>query len=163
MSLKPFLLFLIAFVLPSVILAQDKLLISRPGRPVTYEFHEGEMLRFRLKGEKYWNKAYIQGLYPDRIRFHYNTILLDEIEYIDVRDRAKGRFLHTFSWIGTRGGAGFAVIAQINKTIVHDEPGLEVKAVSIGAAIVAGGILLSLLKKRKVRLGRKYRIRISEF
>ena len=160
MNLKSLLFF--SVFIPSLTLAQDKLLIGKPGRPSTYEFHEGEMLRFKLKGEKYWNKGYIQGLYSDRIRFHYNTILLDEIEFIDVRDRGKGRFLHTFSWIGTRGGAGFAAISQINKTFVADEPGIEEKAVSIGAAIVAGGILLSIFKKRKVRLGKKYQIRIGE-
>ena len=162
MGLKSLLFFVILFILPAVIQAQDKLLIGKPGKPATYEFHEGEMIRFKLKGERYWNKGYIQGLYSDRIRFHYNTILLDEIEFIDVRDRGKGRFLHTFAWIGTRGGAGFAAISQINKSFVADEPGIEEKAISIGAAIVAGGILLSILKKRKVRVGKKYRIRIGE-
>lgn len=161
MSLKH-LLFLVVFLLPSALLAQNKLLIGKPGKPTTYEFHEGEMLRFKLKGEKYWNKAYIQGLYADRIRFHYNTIMLDEIEFIDVQDRGKGRLLHTLSWVGTRGGAGFATIAQINRTLVDGEAGLDETAVAIGGAIVGGGILLALLKKRKVKIGRKYKLRIGE-
>ncbi|MBL6447209.1 hypothetical protein JMN32_12880 [Fulvivirga sp. 29W222] len=162
MNFKLSLFFIIAFALTSVGFAQNKLLIGKPGNPASYVFVEGEMLRFRLKGEKYWNKAYIQGLYEDRIRFHYNVILIDEIEYIDVRDRGKGGFLHILSWVSTRGGAGFATIAQINKTFVADEPGLEKTALVIGGSIFSGGIILSLFKRRKVKLGGRYRLKVDE-
>lgn len=154
------LLFLLILV-PSI--AQKKLIIARPASPAKYVFYEGERIRFKLKGEKFWSEALIQGLGENYIRLHYVNINLSEIEAIDVRGRGSGRFLSTMASVAVIGGGGFAAIDQINRTLVHGQPGVDEKALLIGGALVSAGVIFHLLKRKKVRIGRRFRIRVAEY
>lgn len=138
-------------------------MIGKPGKPAKFEFEEGEMLRFRLQGEKHWNKGLIQGLHGDKIRLHYVTIDIQEIAAIDISDRGKGRFLATVSQIFLIGGIGFSAIDQFNRTLVNNDPDIDEKSLLIGGALASTGIFLKLIRKRTVRIGNGYSIKISEF
>lgn len=143
--------------------AQEKLMIGRPGKPAKYIFEEGDMLRFRLKGEKYWNKALIQGLYGDKIRLHYATISIHEIEAVDIREQVKGRFLKIGSALCVRAGIGFAIVDQFNRSVVRNEPGVDETVLLIGGALFSAGALMKLLTRKKVKIGPHYIIKISEY
>ena len=154
------LLFLIFTVSPAI--AQRKLIIAKPASPAKYIFYEGEEIRFKLKGEKYWNKAFIQGLGEDYIRLHYTTIALSEIEAIDVRGRSHS-YLQTVAAVGIYGGAGFIGIDQFNRSIIKGESGFDEKTMLVGGALLSTGGLLYLLKRKKVKIGRKFRLRVAEY
>ncbi|ELR69103.1 hypothetical protein C900_05492 [Fulvivirga imtechensis AK7] len=154
------LLFLV--LMASQVVAQRKLIIAKPASPAKYTFYEGEEIRFKLKGERYWNKAFIQGLGDDYIRLHYTTIALSEIEMIDIRSRSHS-YLHMVAAIGVYGGVGFIGIDQFNRSIVKGESGFDEKTMLIGGALLSTGALIYLLKRKKVKIGRKFRLRVAEY
>ena len=140
--------------------AQKQLVIGKPGRPYKFIFHEGDEIRFKLKGERSLSRGLIHGLGYDGIRLHYNTIKPEEIAIVDVRDQDKSRFLHQSGTIFTAAGTGFLLIDQFNRTFIRSEPGVDEKSVLIGGALGAVGGILLLFKKKKVVLRRKNIIRI---
>jgi len=146
--------------------AQERyLLLRKVGKPYQIIFYEGESMRFRVKGEKYFVEDFIQGLSGNSIRFHYYNIQLDEIDAIDVRSRN----FTVFSFRSSPGkliiaGIGLIAIDQLNQVVIRDEPA----GVSTGTAIVAGsliasGFILRLIQKKYFRPGGKYKIEIVDY
>ena len=150
------------FISCGLVVGQQKLIISKSFQSKKYEFSEGEQIRFKLSGERYWSKAYILGLAGSKIRFHYNTIDIHEISEVDVRGKRQKGFVHKLSYMAIIGGLGFGALDQANRSLVLKEPGVDEVALGIAVAMVKGGLLLTLIKRRKVKIGKKFKLRISE-
>lgn len=162
MSVKALVTILVLLIcLPAT--AQRKLIIAKRASPAKYVFYEGDEIRFKLKGEKFWNKALIQGLGEDFIRLHYTTIKLSEIEAIDISSVGGGHFLKLVSGIAITAGVGFAAIDQFNRTVVDGEPGVDEKTMIIAGGLVASGVILNLLRRKKVKVGGRFRLRVGEY
>ncbi len=123
-------------------------------------------MRFKLKGERFFTKALIQGFGEDDIRFHYYRIKLEEIAEIDVSNK-------NFTIFSFRSGPGkllisglaFIAIDQINQTLSRDEPfGINSNTALIGAGLTSSGIVLKLIQKKRWKFRKKkHRMEIVDF
>lgn len=139
---------------------QKMLLIERANRARTTKLYIGDQIRFRLAGEEdYWYERSITDILPET-----NTLMLDnfavkvsEISAIKVSRKPIGRIA---------GGAAFSLGATlvlattVGKVIYKDEGVNAPKLYSIAAVSLGTGWLLS--KPRKLKLGKKHRLRIVE-
>lgn len=130
---------------------QRYLILKKKNRPYSVIFQEGDELRFKLKGEKYFTKGLIEGFGVDEIRFHYYRIKLNEIAEIDVGSK-------NFTIFSFRSGPGkllisgfaFVAIDQFNQTVVNDQPfSINGKTALIGGALTTSGIVLKLIQKKR--------------
>lgn len=141
------------------------LLLRKVGRPYKIIFNEGQSIRFKLKGEKNYNKGLIQGFGKDYIRFHYFTVKLDEIAEIDVR--AKNFTIFSFrSGPGKLhfAGLGYLVLDQFNQTAVQKESfGVSKNTAIISSAIFSSGFLLKAIQKKRFKMNKnKHRLEIID-
>jgi hypothetical protein len=127
-------------------------------------FYEGDQMRFRLKGEKYFIEDYIFGLRGNTIRFHYYEIQTTEIEAIDIRGQKRSFFsLGSLSGKLIIAGIAFIGIDQLNQVVIRDEPAGVSKGVAIvSGSLIAGGVLAGLLNKRYFKVGKKNYIQIID-
>ncbi|UII23055.1 hypothetical protein [Fulvivirga ligni] len=160
MNLKVTMLFVLCLLFSHFTFAQRRLIVAKKFRPPKYSFYEGQTIRFKIKGEKYWNKGLIQGLGDDFIRMHYAKIMLSEIEAIDIRSQQKN-FLNTLTGILAIGAIGFPGLDTINGVLVHGES-VDGKSWLIGAYLATGAVILYFIQKRKVKIGKKYLLRVGE-
>ncbi len=123
-------------------------------------------MRFKLKGERFFTKALIQGFGEDDIRFHYYRIKLEEIAEIDVSSKN----FTIFSFRSAPGkllisGLAFIAIDQINQTLSRDEPfGINSNTALIGAGLASSGIALKLIQKKRWKFRKKkHRMEIVDF
>lgn len=134
------------------------LLLQKAGSQKRVIFKEGEKIRFKVKGEDHFRKDFIVGLHGDRIRFHYQEVVLSEIEVIDIRHKEFGTF--KLSPAGNKvifAGALFIIGDYISQSLIREEEGgLSGTTYAIGGGIISVGILMKLAKKRKFRPGRRY-------
>lgn len=140
--------------------AQKYLLLRKVGRPYKIVFEEGQYMRFKLKGDRFFTKALIQGFGQDDIRFHYYRIKLQEIDEIDVSEK-------NFTVFSFRSGPGKLVVAglgylitdQFNQTVIRDESfGVSKRTAIISGAITSSGFLLKLIQKKRFKMRKKRHI-----
>ncbi len=129
------------------------------------QYSSGDRITFRIKGEDHFRTDHIIALNDTAIEFHYYQLGYDEIDAVKLQGKRFTGF--DFRQVGTYmqiAGVGYIAIDIFNKTLVQGNSfGFE-KAVWItGAAIFAGGTFLKLFAPKKIRLGRKYRIRYLNF
>ena len=147
------------------ILAQEPYLsLSKINKVSEVTFYEGETIRFRLKGEKYFIEEHILGLSGDEIRFHYFVVNVRDIDVVDIRGKdpsnttlrmASGKLIF----------AGIALIGidQLNQVVIRDEPaGVSTGIAITSAAIVGAGVAMRLIEKKYFRVGKKSIIQIIE-
>ncbi|TRX57697.1 hypothetical protein FNH22_14895 [Fulvivirga sp. M361] len=164
LRLIPLLLFF-AFYHPTQ--AQRYLVLSKVNKPrKQIIFNEGETIRFRLKGERFFTSASILGLGNDEIRFHYYRIKLDEIEEIDIRNKNFTIFnFKNWSGIFLVAGPLFLVIDQFNQTAIMNESfRVSSETATISGAFVATGLLLRVIGKKRWKCNKKkHRMQILDF
>ncbi|MFN8303314.1 MAG: hypothetical protein U0U46_12525 [Saprospiraceae bacterium] len=154
-----YILLLCLFFLSSAPYAQKMLLIERANRAKTTKLFVGDELHFRLAGEEdYWYKRTITGILPESNMLLLDNfpVKLDSIVAIKVHRRPVWRILGATA---IAFGASLAV-ATTAGAIYHDK---DVKygplyATSAGSA----GLGFFLSSKRKLKLGKKHRLRIIE-
>ena len=145
--------------------AQEPFLaLGKTGKGTQVVFYEGDQMRFRLKGEKYFIEDYIFGLRGNTIRFHYYEIQTTDIEAIDIRGQKRSFFsLGSLSGKLIIAGIAFVGIDQLNQVVIRDEPvGVSKGVAIVSGTLVAGGILAGLLNKRYFKVGKKNYIQIID-
>ena len=135
----------------------EKLTSSRSER-----VYEGEMLRFRMKDDDFWQEGFIREMRPDIQALVINDrfIMIDEIDAVYRGSTIANRIgygLITF-------GAGWSLFAalgyatdKVDSTNYSTDDAL-VTAASVGA----GYLLVKLLGRRKFRAGKHRRLRIVD-
>lgn len=154
--------FIPAFLLLSFscLFGQKMLLIERANRAKTTKLYIGAPLRFRLSGaENYWYRRTITDILPESNSLLLDNFLvnLDSIAVIKVNRKGVWRIiggtLLTF-------GASLALATTVGKVIYHDE---DVDAPKLfGVAAVSFGTGWFMSTPRKLKLGKKHRLRIIE-
>jgi len=139
---------------------QKMLLLERANRARTTKFYTGDVLRFRLMGEEdYWYQRTITDILPEP-----NTLMLDnfavklpEIQSLKMRRKPIWRIAGgaAFSL-----GATLALATTIGRFGYQDKDVDAPKLYSIAAASFGAGWFLST--PRKLKLGKKHRLRIVE-
>ena len=133
------------------------------GKQVKYS--SGDNITFRLKNEDHFRTDHIIALNDSSIEFHYYRIGYDEIDAVNLRGKRFPGFGFRATGTYTQiAGAGYIAIDIFNKTVVQGNPWEFEKEVWLtGAAIFAGGTILKLFEPKKIKLGKKYKIRYLNF
>ncbi len=142
--------------------AQRVLLFEKLTASKSDRVYEGDALRFRLKGDKFWQQGYIREMRPDIQALVINDryVLIDEIEAIHLGTTVAAKLglgLITF-------GAGWSFFAAVGYAVDRDPStsysGTDalVTAVSVGT----GFLLFKVLGTRKFKPGRYKRLRIVD-
>lgn len=139
------------------VLLFEKLTASRSDR-----IYEGDGLRFKLKGDKFWQQGYIREMRADIQALVINDryVMLDEIAVVHRGNTIAGKLgygLITF-------GAGWSVWAALGYTLDDD----DTSNYSAGDAAVtltsaaAGFALIKILGNRRFRTGKYKRLRVVD-
>ena len=136
---------------------QKFLRLANAGRNGNIDYYEGDKIRFRIKGEKFFREQMILGFTNYAIKFRFFEVPLSEIEAIDIRGRNR--------WSGGKllmiAGMGFMGVDAINKTLVRRETYRLEEGIWITAgALVSAGLLLDLARRKKFKISRKRRMYI---
>lgn len=157
-GLLPLLLFTLAQVLPG----QKMLLLEKANRVRPQKFYIGEQFVFRLKDEDFdfWQSAEITNIFPEEksIELDFRKVQLEQISQVKLRKwriyKAAGTQLMVF------GGAwmGFSTVGLV----FDNEPFTRRTYVVTGTSLAAGFTLRQIFKHRKIRLGKRHRLRAIE-
>ncbi len=146
----------------SCVHAQRVMLFEKLTNSSSDRVYEGELLRFRMEGDKFWQEGYIREMRPDIQALVINDrfIMIDEIDAVHRGSTVAngiGYGLITF-------GAGWSLFAalgyatdKIDSTNYSADDAM-VTAISVGA----GYLLVKVLGRRKFRTGKYKRLRIVD-
>ena len=142
--------------------AQKVLQIEKYGSPKTEKIHIGTVIDYRMEGEDSFREGYIED-----IRVEDSLIVFGD-RYVNVHDIAELRFKRGWGKaVGTSlmifGGSwsGFALLGYAtdgNPDTSYSATDAAVTAVSAGL----GYALAKLVRYRKVRVGRRCRLRLLD-
>lgn len=146
----------------TVLSAQKILQIERYGKPQSERFFIGDMLTYQLRGDDFFREGYIEDfrVSDSLIVFGDRYVKVDEIEMLRFPrqwSRVAGTSLMVF------GGAwsGFALVGYAT----DKDPDTQYStrdAVISGAAVATGFGLQKLFPFKKVRLGKRARLRLLD-
>ncbi len=141
--------------------AQYYLVLKKRSR-VKHVFEAGESLKFRLKGERFYYEHMMVGFHPDKVRFHYFDLNINEIASLKI-PKAGNYAVSLASQLTITGGV-FA-LDQLNQGLVMNEGlGPSEETLLISGGLLGTGLLLKLFKKRKFKIdGIKYRLETTDF
>lgn len=139
--------------------SQKMLVLERANRAKTTKMYVGESLRFRLKGpENYWYDRTITDILPES-----NTLLLDNfavkldsIVQIKVRRKPIVRLLS-----GTIFTFGASLAFATTIAALYRDDGIAYAGL-YGTAAGSMGLGLAFSTPRKLKLGKRHRLRIIE-
>ena len=149
---------LLFFSIPSF--GQKMLLLERANRAKTTKMYVGETLRFRLNGpENYWYERSITDMLPESniLLLDNFPVKLDSIAEIKVNRRTIWRI----SGAALLSLGGTLALAATTGRLLYNDKDLDLpKLYGISAASAGSGMFL--LSKRKLKLGKKHRLRVIE-
>lgn len=157
------LLFLIVCsCVPARTIAQRVLLFERLTDSKSARMYEGDVIRFKLAGDKFWQSGPIREMRPDIQALVINDrfIMLDEIAAVDrggTLARVGGYSLMTF-------GAGWSLFALVGYNTDGD-PSSQYSGfdATVSATSLASGFLLNkLFGRNRFRPGKTRRLRIVD-
>lgn len=139
---------------------QKMLLLERAYRAKTTKMYVGQTLQFRLNGaEDYWYERTITDILPESnlLLLDNFPVKLDSIAQIKVHRRPIWRI----SGASLVSLGGTLALAATTGRVLYNDKNLDLpKLYAISAASLGTGFFL--LSKRKLKLGKKHRLRIVE-
>jgi hypothetical protein len=152
--------FFLLFTASSSLWGQKILVLERANRVRTTKLYQGELLRFRLAGkENYWYERTITDILPETktLLLDNFAVQLDSIVAIKVNRRS--------IWRITGGalislGATLTLATTAGKYFYNDDGVDAPKLYGIAAVSLGTGLFLNTT--RKLKLGKKHRLRIIE-
>lgn len=136
------------------------LLIERANRAKTTKMYVGETLRFRLNGpENYWYERQITDILSESnlLLLDNFPVKLDSIAEIKVARRA----IFRISGAALLSLGGTMALAATAGRVLYNDKDLDLpKLYGISAGSLGSGLFF--LSKRKLKLGKKHRLRIIE-
>lgn len=142
--------------------AQKVLQIEKYGNPKSEKIHIGSLIDYRLEGEDAFREGYIEGF-----RLEDSLIVFGD-RYVKVHDIAELRFPRTWGKaLGTSlmifGGSwsGFALLGYA----ADGDPSTSYSSRDAAISVVSAGLgfaLARLIRYRKVRIGKRYRLRLLD-
>ncbi|MCP9236650.1 hypothetical protein [Lewinella sp. JB7] len=155
-------LLLLLALLCSRVPAQKVLLFEKLTDSKSDRMYEGDPLRFKLKGDNFWQEGYIREMRPDIQALVINDrfVMLDEIAVVH-----RGGTIATKLGIGLMTfGAGWSVFAALGYSTDKD----PTTSYSVDDALVTtvsatvGYALYRILGTRKFRTGKYKRLRVVD-
>lgn len=157
-------IFLIAFIIDDATAQNSYLLLSNLRKSGIAYYEKGDDLKFKIKNNTIFLTLEITGFDKGSIIFDDIIMCLDTIETIDIRNnrgvgtgisRAGGQIMFV--------GFGYMVIDWFNRRVVsRGKGGFDEKVAKTSAGIFAGGLLISLSKRKYFKIGNGNKISIIE-
>ena len=160
--MRPFLFLLLTTFLCTGASAQRIMLLEKVNKASSERIYEGETLRFRLEGDKFWQNGFIREMRPDIQALVINDrfIMLDEINAIhrgSTFGKAAGLSLMTFGTVWTVIGAiGYNTDGDSSTQLSGPEIATGAAAFGLGYAIN------KLFGQKKFKPGVSKRLRIID-
>jgi hypothetical protein len=147
--------FLLCFLLASNVEAQQKLMFKKGHSRVAY-YEKGEVLSFRLKGDRTSHTFQIEGFTDSTIVFRYHEVPLAEIShvYVDQKTRPWFAMRYKYEKLLLIAGFGYFMMDVINNGELTD----ETKWVSL--SLIGAGIVAKFMVTDKFRIAGKKRLYI---
>ena len=153
---------LLLTLVSTCVLAQKVMLLENTKRAKAEKIYEGEELRFRMKGDKFWQQGYIREMRPDIQALVINDrfIMLEEIDAINrgsTFGKAAGLSLMAFGTVWTGIGlVGYNTDGDPDSQISSGE-------LAVGLGSFAGGWLINkLFGTKRFKTGKLKRLRIID-
>lgn len=148
----------IVFVFAVIHLAypQPFLILKKEGTFRRSIYQAGDVLSFKLKNDKQRKNLVIKEMYGDTILFAAGPVTVDEIATVYIKNDYRNWNPSTYSFFFIIAGTGYVGLGAINDGKVEQGAWLT------SAALVSSGILISLLKRKKVNIRNKIKLKIQE-
>ena len=111
-----FTVFIICF--SNLCFSQNFLELKKLGKEKKIEFYPGEEIRFKLKNDENFSRAYITGVYDEYMSFNKIKINFKDIEMVDVRKKSSDSFIKIGNLVSIS-SLGFFTIDLLNLTVVR--------------------------------------------
>jgi hypothetical protein len=154
------LLFLSTFARPAA--TQVYLQMERYGKAAVTKYAPGTELTYRIKGQREWERAVLERVFPEE-----NRILLG-IRYLAPDEIGALRSYHPQNWsrpmannlyVFAASWTGFALGAAL---VDRDDPYTAGDALVAATAIGTGFLIRQIFRHRTYRMGEKRRLRIVD-
>lgn len=140
--------------------AQPTLVLRKYRSARKYQFKEGEVLKLELKNSREVLRGSWQAEDENIIALDGQLVSLREIAWINIAKKEKGIWpLRKGRDLLILAGLGFLAVAQVNSFLQPEKLAVEHKVYVNSTRLVAGG-LDRMLRQRKARIGRKYKIHL---
>ncbi|MBK5278392.1 MAG: hypothetical protein JJE09_05970 [Bacteroidia bacterium] len=149
-----YLLFCIAFVLMFSLsgYSQKQLVLVKKNKVIT-RISEGELIRFRRKGQEHFTKGYITGIQQESFRINEDTTYLYNIAAIDLRGRPNANFKVRQSGIMLiMAGSALVLINVINSQDLN--PGIA----AVSGAFIATGIFMQFVNNDIYKISHRRKV-----
>lgn len=142
--------------------AQAKLqVLSMPfGRLKKYEFHPGDRISYKLKGERKFLTGNVLALGDSCILFEADSVGLNQLKAI--RFKSNNYHAKLFQKIFLIGGVGFPSISLANNSINNVDPLLNKTAAIVTASFLAASFLVHQSCIKRMRLTKNKIIKIVD-
>ena len=159
-----FVLYLSAIILFHLGYSQKFLVLEKMGTRKRLEYHLQQSITYKLKGEKFYRTDVIEDLVDDVIVFQFAFFRLKDIDAVDIRTKPTDKVDFSRHWLTIIvGGVGYFLVDQFNNAIINGNSArIDEKVLRTSAIITGAGIMMKVLKKKKVKLKRNWRLRIVE-
>ena len=84
----------------------------------SFNFYPGDNIRFKIKDDYMFSRAYITGISQDMLRFNYIEVPISDIETIDISNKSSN-FLKKTGYYISLVSVGIFFIDMLNSTLVQ--------------------------------------------
>ena len=143
-----FIIFIMSF--SNLCFSQNFLELKKIGMKKKIEFYPGEEIRFKLKNDENFSRAYITGVYDGYMNLNRIKINFEDIERVDIREKSSNTFIGIGKTLFVV-SLGYLTIDLVNLTVVR---GISLKnAFNQNQALISFsgltlGISLQFIKKK---------------
>lgn len=141
--------------------AQVKLQMDRFGRNKSMDFHEGDEITVRLKGDENYHTLTIKKIYPEAnmILTQKGPVKIDDITRLRTfHNKAVGKYLAYMLWIFGTAWAGYSLIGFL----VYAEPLTWSVLIVFGVSFLLGLFLRWVTRRKTYKIGKKRKLRITD-
>jgi hypothetical protein len=156
-------LFFICYVLSSqTINAQPKLkiLFTRFGCVKKYEFFKGDVIKYKLKGERHFIAGKIIAMHDSSIVFEADSVGLNQIKVIRIK--SNNYHAQLFQTIFLIGGIGYPSLSIFNNAMNEVSPLLNQNGLIITGSFLAASGLVNVLRIQHIRFTKNKLIKIVD-
>jgi len=160
---RRFVLYLSATILFHLGYSQKFLVLEKMGTRKRLEYHLQQSITYQLKGESFYRTDVIEDLVDDVIVFRFGFFRLKDIHAVDIRAKPTGKVDFSRHWLSIIvGGVGYFLVDQFNNAVINgNRARIDEKVLRSSAIITGAGVMMKVLKKKKVKLKRNWRLRIA--
>lgn len=153
---------LLIYLIPATSFSQNKLSITsyRFGKIKSYEFFEGDILNYKIKGNKHFFTSRLVAMHDSNLVFESeNAIKLNQLKLIRIKKKNYHNKL--FQGIFLRGAIGFPALMAINNSINGVNPILNERAAIVSGSFIAGILILRKLDTKRIKINDRKVVKIT--